>query len=573
MSQIDFYTKYLVKASRDTYSDLLTLLLANRGISESDRDAFCSPKWNIHGHDPFLMHNMREIVKRVWQAIRENESVIIYSDYDADGVPGAVVLSDFFNKIGFDNYKVHIPNRNSEGFGLNHQAVEQCIKDEVNLLITIDCGMADLDEIKALQEAGIEVIITDHHLPTAKGEPDCLILNPKQTKCQYPFSDLCGSGVIFKLIQAMLACNKKNGWSDSPIIDGWEKWLLDMVGIATICDMVPLVDENRLFAYYGLKVLHKSQRPGLHKMLELARVNQASLSAQDVAFTLGPRINAASRLGEPMVAFDALRATNGDIMLETRALAAAEELERVNRQRKTRVATACRAAYAKLDQQESDRQVLVVGDTNWPLGIVGLIAGSLANHYAKPAFVWTRVDDMYRGSVRAGNGESIHDLMSGCKDSFTSFGGHTGAGGFVCSQDQIHLLPDSLERAFKELPTQAPKREEIDTILSIDEITYDTFRTIQSLEPHGFGNPAPQFLLENIRIEAIKSFGKDNAHLSLSFLNSSGRIINAIQFNSPHLGAGLPSEGDRINLVATLELNTYRGNSELRLRIIDICTV
>jgi single-stranded-DNA-specific exonuclease len=371
----------------------------------------------------------------------------------------------------------------------------------------------------------------------------------------------------------MLANTEKIGTSNVPISEGWEKWLLDMVGIATICDMVPLVGENRIFAHYGLRVLRKSPRPGLQKMLALARANQASLTAQDVAFTLGPRINAASRLGEPMVAFHALRATNGDASLIANATAAAEELERVNRQRKTRVAQAAKAAYAQLDAQDSDRQVVVVGDTSWPLGIVGLIAGTLANHYAKPAFVWTRVGDDYRGSVRAGNGESIHDLMSSCDSAFTSFGGHDGAGGFVCSQDEIHALPDALESAFAQLPEREREKESIDTTLTPDEVTHDVFNAIQSLEPHGFGNRAPQFLLENITIQSVRTFGKDGTHLNLSFTNSSGRRINATQFHSPHLGAKHPSEGDRVHLVGSLELNTYRGASELRIRIMDIFPV
>jgi single-stranded-DNA-specific exonuclease len=308
------------------------------------------------------MHNMQAIVDRVWQAIEQNERLVIFSDYDADGVPGAVVFSDFLTKIGFSNFTVHIPNRNTDGFGLNMQAVEQFIADGVDLLITIDCGIADLAEIAALQSGGVEVIITDHHLPSSEGEPNCLVLDPKQQACQYPFADLCGAGVIFKLVQGMIAHARdidlstrkedaaRSRFIAEQVVDlpiGYEKWLLDMVGIATICDMVPLVGENRVFAHYGLQVLRKSPRPGLQKMLALARAHQPTLTAQDVAFTLGPRINAASRLGEGEVAFTALRAVNGDADLRAEAIAAAEELERVNRARKTRVAQAAKAAYAR----------------------------------------------------------------------------------------------------------------------------------------------------------------------------------------------------------------------------------
>lgn len=560
--------KYRLPDTRETQG-LLETLLQNRGVALADKNNFLHPQWTNTatgiqgGHDPFLMHNMQAVVDRLWLAIKRHESVVVYSDYDADGVPGAVIMTDFFQKVGFENYSVYIPNRNTEGFGLNTTACQKFIDDEVKLVITIDCGIADLNEIKQLQDSGVEVIVTDHHLPAVVGLPDCLILDPKQAECTYPFDELCGSGVIFKLVQAMLQHMKKLGDPDSPI-EGWEKWLLDMVGIATICDMVPLVDENRLFAHYGLEVLRKSPRSGLQKLLELARINPSILSTQDVGFSIGPRINAASRIAEPMIAFNALS------QLDAESVAAAEELERLNRKRKTVTATAVKAAYKKIDNMP-DGPVIVVGDTEWPLGIVGLIAGNIADRYGKPAFVWTRVGDRYKGSVRSGGSCSTHQLMDTCEeDTFESFGGHDAAGGFVCTADQIHQLQDKLNTAWDECPSYDIEKKSIEAVISIDDVTRDNWDVIRLLEPCGLGNPKPMFVIKDITPSNVRTFGSDGQHLSLSFKNSRGWIVNAIRFNYADLVPRVLSENDTITLIVTFEMNTYNGNSELRLRIEDM---
>lgn len=553
--------------------NLRDILLANRGVAPDEYDDFLAPRWEAQ-HDPFDMHNMSAVVERVHQAIEAGEHTVIYSDYDADGVPGAVILSDCFDRIGYANYTVHIPNRNTDGFGLNATAVEQFITDGVDLVITIDCGIADLAEISGLQEDGVDVIITDHHLPSPDGLPDCLVLDPKQPDCNYPFPDLCGSGVVFKLVQALLQHLRSHSGPTTVKIDdipeGWEKWLLDMVGIATICDMVPLVGENRVFAYYGLQVLRKSPRPGLQKLLALARANQRTLSAQDVAFSIGPRINAASRIGDPMTAYYTLRGTKNDPDLIAQATASAEELERLNRRRKTVTAAAAKSAYKKIDAHP-DSPVVVVGDTEWPLGIVGLIASNIAERYSKPAFVWTRVGDMYKGSVRSGGTCSIHTLMQQAPDAFVSFGGHDAAGGFVCDDSTIHNLSEYLSNAWEQSPQYTPEPAAVEAAITLDEVTHAHWQDIVALEPYGLGNTQPQFVFRDITVTAVRTFGKEGNHLSLSFTAASGRRINAIRFNHEQLlGDALPQNGDSLTLVATFDLNTYNGASELRLRIEDI---
>ncbi len=548
---------YLLPEQTD--KSLLETLLINRNINPVNKDIFLHPKWEDN-HDPMLMHNMRSVVGRVWTAITNNESVVIFSDFDADGVPGAVILSDFFKKIEFTNYTVHIPNRNKDGFGLNPTACQQFIDDKTDLLITIDCGIANLECIAQLQTGGVDVVVTDHHLPSSDGLPDCLILDPKQPDCQYPFSELCGSGVIFKLVQAMLA-NQPDGYD---IDERWSRWLLDMVGIATICDMVPLVGENRIFAHYGLQVLRKSPRTGLQALLKLARINQSQIVTQDLGFGIGPRINAASRLGDPMTAFRAL-STNGSDGEQ-----AATELEQLNKRRKTTVAQAVKKAYKKVDATDTS-DVLVVGDTDWPLGIVGLIAGNLADKYQKPAFVWTRVDDLYKGSVRSGGTCSINQLMSTAdQDTFVSFGGHAAAGGFVCDDGQIHKLHDNLQDAWCNCESYTPDKKQLDAHMTPDDVTKDNWDVINTMEPYGIDNPAPIFYMKDTALSGVRTFGKENNHLSLSFKNSRGWNINAIRFNHASIIETIPKIGDTVTLVVSMEMNTYNGSSELRLRIEEI---
>jgi single-stranded-DNA-specific exonuclease len=318
--------RYAVR--EQTNDDLVSHLLFSRGITTKEAaEAFLNPNYDRHTHDPFLLKDIDKAVSRILKAIRENEKTVIYSDYDTDGIPGGVVLHDFFKKAGFTNFINYIPHRHDEGFGLNSDAVEQFIKDEVKLLITIDCGIADVVPVTLARDGGIDVIITDHHLPNGKVPPAFAIINPKQDGCAYPEKMLCGSGVVFKLIQAILAKDRLG------IKDGYEKWLLDMVGIATLSDMVPLTGENRVFAYYGLTVLRKSPRLGLVRLLRELAVDQRYLTEDDIGFTIGPRINAASRMGVPMDAFRLLATTD-----PVEAAEFAKHLNKINDERKGTVA-------------------------------------------------------------------------------------------------------------------------------------------------------------------------------------------------------------------------------------------
>jgi len=560
-----------VEESLKSYPEILRRLLCYRGIEKSDdAEKFLNPDYDSGTHDPFLMKDMYKAVERILKAIERNEKIIIYSDYDADGIPGAVVLHDFFKKIGFNNFENYIPHRHEEGFGLNMEAVEEFGKSGAKLLITIDCGIADVQEVERLNELGTDVIITDHHELGEKTPPAYAILNSKQTDCPYPEKTLCGAGVIFKLIQALIS--KKN--IDWQLKEGAEKWFLDMVGLATLSDMVPLTGENRIFAYYGLKVLRKSPRVGLMKLLRKIKVEQRNITEDDIGFTISPRINAASRMGAPMDAFRLLVTSD-----ETLADELSSHLNKINDERKGLVASMVKEMKHTLLSREDGaekKEAIVMGNPKWKPSLLGLAANTLMQENFCPVFLWGREgENILKGSCRSPGNVSLINLMKSLPEGILrDYGGHSLSGGFSMSHEKIHLLEEEIIKALKKTKIESSEFSQeifIDRKMSIDEVNWETYREIDKLAPFGAGNPKPLFLFEKIKIAAIKNFGKEKNHLEISFRKEDGKNISAIGFfmNGDEWGIEL-KEGEKINLVATMEKSMFRNFPELRLRIVDI---
>lgn len=553
------------------YPEILRQLLFYRGIeTREDAEKFLNPDYDGGTHDPFLMKDMSKAVERILKAISQNEKIIIYSDYDADGIPGAVVLHDFFKKIGFNNFENYIPHRHEEGFGLNMEAVEEFGKNEAKLLITIDCGIADVKEVEKLNELGIDVIVTDHHELGDIVPPAYAILNSKQSECQYPEKMLCGAGVVFKLVQALIL--KKNiEWQ---IKEGLEKWFLDMVGLATLSDMVPLVGENRVFAYYGLKVLRKSPRVGLMKLLRKIKVEQKNITEEDIGFTISPRINAASRMGVPMDAFRLL-STSDEILADELST----HLNKINDERKGLVASMVKEMkHTLLSRGDSTdkKEVIVMGNPKWRPSLLGLAANALMQENFCPVFLWGREGgNILKGSCRSPSNVSLINLMKSLPEGILlDYGGHSLSGGFSVSHEKIHLLETEIITALKKIKVgddDAPQEIFIDKKLSIDDASWETYKSIEKLAPFGAGNPKPLFLFENVKIVAVKNFGKEKNHLEISFLKSDGKKISAIGFFMTGNEWGIElREGAKINLLATMEKSMFRNFPELRLRIVDI---
>jgi single-stranded-DNA-specific exonuclease len=547
------------------FSDTVSSLLLSRGVKTiEEAEAFLSPDYDLHTHDPFLMKDMDKAVDRVYKAIKGNERVVIFSDYDADGIPGAVVLHDAFKKLGFANFEVYIPHRHDEGFGLNLDAIVEFGEKETKLLITIDCGIADNEEVAHANTLGIDVIVTDHHEPH-NIPPAFAILNPKVPGCEYPEKMLCGSGVIFKFVQAFF---KKHG-EEFGVKPGWEKWFLDMVGIATLSDMVPLTGENRTFAYYGLKVLKKTSRPGLSQLFSKLRVKREHLSEDDIGFTITPRINAASRMGEPEQAFKLLSTDD-----EALAGAYADALEHVNNERKGTVASLVKEIKKILGERDmSEKNVIVVGNPTWRPALLGLAANSFAEEYGKPAFFWGRDGDgKIKGSCRSGGGASVLALMEGAHGAFAQFGGHKASGGFEVADDAIHSLEEKLQQSSLALAhVKEEVKEYVDAHISLEDVSWDLYRDIEKLSPYGVGNPKPVFLIKGAFVDSVRGFGKEGNHTEIVFRDLGGRKISAIQFFSPK--ESLPKSvapQNAINIVVHLEKSTFKNYPELRLRIVDI---
>lgn len=547
------------------HTELLDLLLKNRGILPEDRDKFLNPSYEHHLYDPYLLKDMEKVVIRIFEATEAKEKIVIYSDYDCDGIPAAVIMHDFFTKIGYVNFSIYIPDRHDEGYGLHADAIDEFIESGVKLLITFDLGITAVKEVAQAQAGGIDVIITDHHLPQENIPRAFAIINPKQDGCEYPDKMLCGAGLAFKLAQA-LSIKYSEYWKLS---DGWEKWLLDMAGLATLADQVPLINENRVIAYYGLKVLQKARRPGLAELFRKAGVDTSRLNEEDVTFTLAPRLNAASRMGSPMRAFEVLATTD-----PAEAKTLADHLAKINDERKTIVAHIMKDVKKTLSKRE-EKSIIVIGNPDWRVGILGLVATKVAEEYKRPAFVWgSEGSEVIRGSCRGWGDINLVSMMSTLpENSLLEWGGHTSAGGFSVSHEEVHFLEERLIAVFDGIKDKKESNPEIniDAIITIDDVTTENYNVIEKLAPYGMGNPKPTFMFTDLPITSVKEFGKEKNHLELMFTNSRGRPVKAIAFFKTSLSYNRSiTAGEKIQLTATFEKSTFAGRTELRLRIVDI---
>ncbi len=570
------HKKYILRDPVSGAHDLLSQLLAYRSITTAAaRKNFLQPRYDAHLHNPKLLRGMSEAVARIKKALEKNEHIILYADYDADGIPGAIVLSDFFKLIGYGNVEVYIPHRHREGFGLHREAIDTFTTPA--LLITIDCGITDSAEVAHARTRGIDVIITDHHMPPETLPSAVAIIDPKQPECAYPFRELCGAAVVFKLVQALIATGQ---FALSP---GAEKWLLDMVGLATLSDMVPLVDENRVLAHYGLMVLRKSRRPGLRSLLRLLKIDQRFLTEDDIGFMVTPRLNAASRMAEPMDAFTLLSTTDPAV-----ADTMAAHLNRINDERKGLVGSLVKEVKKIMTERADhfkNRQVIVLGNPRWRPAILGLAAGSLAEAVGKPVFLWGReTGATIKGSCRSGGGADVVAVMKTAQamsaDTFLDFGGHHFSGGFSLSTDKVHHIEDTLEEAFATVASDSSdsiidddtsNNVFLDGSLTLRDVRPETYAMLEQLAPFGVANPKPLFIFKQVMIKSMRQFGKLNNHLELMVSQDGAADVRAISFfTSADSFNVLLAVGKKIDLIASIEKSFFRSRPALNLRIKDV---
>lgn len=568
---------------------LLALLLDNRGITASFT-AFSKPDYETGIYDPLTISGMPRVVERVLRAIETNEHIAIYSDYDCDGIPGAAVFSDFFKKIEYTNVTFYIPHRHKEGYGLNISAIDVLKEKGVSLMITVDLGITNIKEVAYAQENGMGVIITDHHLPhveivdgieTQILPPAYEVINTKKTKETYQETMLCGCATAWKVVCAILNTVKNNSQVEKSIWvqkifdipPGWEKWSLDMVGLSTIADMVPLTGENRVLAYYGLKVLRKSKRMGLKALLTSARANQEGLTEDDIAFTIAPRLNAASRMDTPELAFKVLSTDN-----YTEAQDLAKTLNNLNTTRKESVSSIMKEVYKDLSKQELG-SVIVIGNPLWSPGVLGLIASKVLDMYSKPVFVWGRAEegDQFKGSCRSDGSVNLVDLMLAVNQNiFAHMGGHELAGGFSLFKEQVHVFEKELIRGYelvKKNEYVSAKNVFVDCELPLSYVHYKTMDDIDSLAPYGAGNQKPTFLFKDLEVVEVRPFGKEKNHLEMTVKKIDGQIKAFGYFMGAHTfekNVGLIEVGKIISIVGQLEREVFGSRKNVKVRIVDV---
>jgi single-stranded-DNA-specific exonuclease len=518
--------------------DLYMNFFKNRGVGsnvsheiDEEKHKFLNPDFEKHLHDPFDFTDMHRAVDRLHLAIQNKEKILIYTDYDCDGIPAGVILYDFLTKIK-DNLKDrdlsfinYIPHRHNEGYGLHAKVIEKFAKEGYTLMITADLGITNIKEVDLAEKLGINVILTDHHLPLHTLDQNgnkieelpkpFALINTQLQREKYINKNICGAGTAWKLVNAFLVKHGEN----YGIPAGWEKWLLDMVALATVADMMELNGENRVLVHYGLKVLHKSKRPGLQRILSIDRIKQLELVESDLSFSIAPRVNAAGRLDHPIKAFYAFSD------FEKQGTDYANELEKFNKLRKTTV----KDINVSINEHVLNVKDIIVfiGDKSWPVGVVGLVAQKVVETTGKTCFVWGIDEEgIVRGSSRAGNdGINVTDLTASVKEKLITFGGHEAAGGFAFIdglQEEIRISLLKNYSLFVNDPksTQEETSNEneisyIDAEINARNVNFELYKGIRALAPFGIGNPAPILKIVGV-IKNVREFGSKKEHLELN---------------------------------------------------------
>src|SRR3989344_1272923 len=456
---------------------LVERILENRNIA--DPEAFLNPSYDTR-HDPFLLTDMDKAVSRILSAIKNKERIAVWHDYDCDGVPGGALMHDFFKGIGFP-VRMYVPER-SEGYGLNEGGVRMLKDEGVSLIITVDCGITDTEEVKLAKELGIDVIVTDHHLPQADLPKALAVINAHRKDDTYPFKGLCGTGTAFKLVEGLIRANSTIG-AFAPLPEGFEKWLLDLVALATVADMVPLTGENRALVHFGLLVIRKGRRPGIRALFDAERVPFTSITEDDLAFSIAPKINAASRMASPKLAFELLTTESRE-----RAEELAYELVKLNKDRKIEGMRVAKDVKKRMEAMPILENVIVMGHSSWRPSLLGIAATSVVETYQKTVCLWGMDGGLIKGSCRSDGTVNVVTLLHGAREAFLDFGGHEFSGGFSVSPDAVHQLPEFLGKSYEALGViEASKagNHEPETVLTLSEVNDSAFNALRSLAPFG----------------------------------------------------------------------------------------
>ena len=536
---------------------LFIRLMESRGLKPS----FLNPKYEDLT-DPFILQDMDKAVDRIKKAIEDDEYILIYGDYDVDGVTSSTLIEEALKLAGVkpDHIDIMLPDRFADGYGMSPKLIERAKNTKTTLVITVDCGSGNHAIIDELNHEHIDTIVTDHH-ETKDTLPEALaVINPhRKDHPTEELQNLAGVGVAFKLAQALVKQNL--------IREGQEKWLLDLVLLGTICDSMLLTGENRILGHFGLKVLTRTRRPGLRELMTKAGVK--NLNSESIGFQIGPRLNAAGRLESANLSLNLLRASTP---LDAAPLA--DKLEILNKKRKTEQISATK----EIEQRGVKDDPVIIETGKWHEGIIGIVAGRLVEEYHRPAFVLTETENgIYKGSGRSFGDFNLANALSYAKDSIIGGGGHAGAAGVKVDEKHLYQFREQINEYYRSLHLEDQEqyfktKADLD-VSDFSDLTLDFLSDLKSLEPFGPGNEEPIFRLKDTRLENVTRMGSEHNHLRLDLRDSHGNYLKAVAFFAPERWLNLDPQFDRIEPLIKLTENEFNGVKSVEARVVDICFI
>ena len=537
-------------------TSLFSRLLINRGVlCQKDAKDFFLPTLEKLPN-PNLMYGIKKSVERIIQAVGKNEKIVIYGDFDCDGITSTAILYNFLFSIGAD-VKAYNPDRLEEGYGINFDSIDKLVSEGYKLFITTDCGISENQVIEDSKKFSIDFIITDHHTIPEKLPDAYSIINPKLKDCKYPFKEICAAGVVFNLIVALRSSLRENGFFNDKIEPNLARYL-DLVSIGTVADSMPIIGVNRIFVFNGLKEIKNTSRKGLKHLISKQK---EKFSIRDISFDIAPKINAAGRVGKASNAVSLL--TSDDDVEVERLAGIIQSNNQVRQQIQEKVFNeAEKLAEIKL-QKDPDKSSLVLFSQDWHPGVLGIIASRIVKKYGLPCVILSSKDSIAKGSLRTANELNLYRVLEQCSNILIQFGGHSAAAGVTIYEDKIKEFENKFESIISNYDFEAGEPLQIDSLVKFSEINIDLISDIEKMEPFGKGNPYPIFVSKNVKIES-KRVLKDK-HLEM-YLNQDNFKMRAIWFNFNKSS----SDMENIDIVFTLQRDSFRGNNNINLNILDI---
>ncbi|MCK8825226.1 single-stranded-DNA-specific exonuclease RecJ [Fuchsiella alkaliacetigena] len=542
-------------------SSVFSQILVNRGL-QTPKEVKHFLEVNLADlHSPFLLAGMEAAVIRIQAAVEAGERTVIYGDYDVDGIVSTALLIDYLGSLGLE-VEAYIPNRLEEGYGLNKAAIEGLAQSGIELLITVDCGISDYQELKLAKELGIEVIITDHHEVPERLPPAEAIINPKYVDCTYPFTELCGAGVALKLIQALAIED-----STAVTMEVVQKYL-DLVALATVADIVPLVDENRAIVKYGLEFLQTPRNLGIGALVEVTDLRDAEINTGHIGYILAPQLNAAGRIGNPELALQLLIADS-----KSEALQLATELKEFNEERQdiqAQILSEAEAMLATMDLESTE--IIVLASRSWHSGVVGIVASKIVEKYYRPTVMIAIEEGIAKGSARSIKGFNIYQAIKNSRHLLANYGGHEQAAGLSIEAAHIAQFRQEISQYTKKYLTaqELLPTLKLDAKVKLKDLSRELVAELERLAPFGLRNPRPKLMVQEVAVDSLRLVGKNNKHLKLVVKDRSGTKVDCIGFEKAYFKEPLLKQQDSLDLACTLKINHWQGRSQLQLNLLDL---